>query len=196
MSQHAKWIASLVAVVAVGLLASIPAFLDRSGSGESRVVRYAWLDQVPVSRATALPDPSTPIGSAPDGQRLLATRIPDGEVCMHFGVSGRQCVSVDTDKQIQLVARARAPGRNVLWGLLADDVAAISVRRADGSVFARDVRRAFGVLEAPGEKVVSIAALDDEGRQLGKVSTGGRIPVSCALTSCLTVDVSFEEAES
>ncbi len=196
MSAHARWIAGLVAVVAIGVLASIPAFLDRSGSGKSRVVRYAWLDQVPVSQDSALPDPSTPIGFAPDGQRLLATRIPDGEVCMHFGDSGRQCVSVDIDKQIQLVARVRGPGRNVLWGLLADDVAAISVRRADGSVFARDVRRAFGVLEAPGEKVVSIAALDDEGRQLGKVSAGSRIPVSCALTSCLTVDVSFDEAES
>ncbi len=196
MSARARWIAGLVAVVAIGVLASIPAFLDRSGSGESHVVRYAWLDQVPVSRDTALPDPSTPIGSAPDGQRLLATRIPDGEVCMHFGDSGRQCVSVDTDRQIQLVARVRGPDENVLWGVLADDVAAISVRRADGSLFARDVRRAFGVLEAPGEKVVSIAALDDEGRQLGKVSAGGLIPVSCALTSCVTVDVSFDDAGS
>ena len=112
---------------------------------------------------------------------------------MHFGDSGRQCVSVDTDRQIQLVARVRGPDENVLWGVLADDVAAISVRRADGSVFARDVRRAFGVLEAPGEKVVSIAALDDEGRQLGKVSASGLIPVSCALTSCVTVDVSFDD---
>jgi hypothetical protein len=189
MSAHARWIAGLVAVVAVGLLASIPAFLDRSGSGESPVARYAWLDQVPVSRDTALPDPSTPIGSAPDGQRLLATRIPDGEVCMHFGDSGRQCVSVDTDKQIQLVARVRAPGRNVLWGVLADDVAAISVRRADGSVFPRNVRRAFGVLEVPGEKVVSIAALDDRGRQLGKALGGAFIPVSCVLTSCVTINV-------
>jgi len=196
MNPHAKWMAGLVAVVAVGLLASIPAFLDRSGSGESPVVRYAWLDQVPVSRDTALPDPSTSIGSAPDGQRLLATRIPDGEVCMHFGESGRQCVSVDTDKQIQLVARVRAPGRNVLWGVLADDVAAISVRRADGSVFPRNVRHAFGVLELPGEKVVSITALDDRGGPVGKVSAGGRTPVSCALTSCVTVDVTFDEAKS
>ena len=191
MSPHAKWIAGLVAVVAVGLLASIPAFLDRSGSGESHVVRYAWLDQVPVSRDTALPDPSTPIGSAPDGQRLLATRIPDGEVCMHFGDSGRQCVTVDTAKPIQLVARVRGPDQNVLWGVLADDVAAISVRRADGSVYPRDVRRAFGVLEVAGEKVVSIAALDDRGREVGKVSAAAFIPVSCVLTSCVTSSVGF-----
>ena len=190
MSPRARWIAGLVAVVAIGLVASIPAFLDHSGVDESQVARYAWLDQVPVSRDTALPDPSTPIGSAPDGQRLLATRIPDGEVCMHFGGSGRECVSVDTDRQIQLVARARGPEQNVLWGVLADDVVAISVRRADGSVFSRDVRRAFGVLEVLGEKVVSIAAVDDRGRQLGKVSASGSIPVSCVLTSCVTVDVS------
>jgi len=190
MSPRARWIAGLVAVVAIGLVASIPAFLDHSGVGESQVARYAWLDQVPVSRDTALPDPSTPIASAPDGQRLLATRIPDGEVCMHFGDSGRQCVSVDTDRQIQLVARARGPEQNVLWGVLADDVMAISVRRADGSVFSRDVRRAFGVLEVLGEKVVSIAAVDDQGRQLGKVSGHAFIPVSCVLTSCVTVDVS------
>lgn len=196
MSARTRWIAGLVAVVAIGVLASIPAFLDRSRSGESHVVRYAWLDQVRVSRDSALPDPSTPIGSAPDGQRLLATRIADGEVCMHFGDSGRQCVSVDTDRQIQLVARVRGPDENVLWGVLADDVAAISVRRADGSLFARDVRRAFGVLEVPGEKVVSIAALDDEGRQLGKVSAGGLMAVSCALTSCVTVDASFDDAGS
>ena len=196
MSRHAKWIAGLVGVVAVGVLASIPAFLDRSGSGESRVVRYAWLDQVPVSQDTALPDPSTPIGFAPDGQRLLATRIPDGEVCMHFGDSGRQCVSVDIDKQIQLVARVRGPGREHALG------ATRGRRRGDQRPARRRervrarrsprLRRARG----PGEKVVSIAALDDEGRQLGKVSAGGRIPVSCALTSCLTVDVSFDEAES
>ena len=92
---------------------------------------------------------------------------------MHFGDSGRQCVSVDTDRQIQLVARVRGPDENVLWGVLADDVAAISVRRADGSLFARDVRRAFGVLEAPGEKVVSIAALDDRRPSAGK-GLGGR----------------------
>ena len=190
MSARARWIAGLVAVVAIGVLASIPAFLDRSGSGRSPVARYAWLDQVPVSRDAALPDPSTPIGSAPDGQRLLATRIPDGEVCMHFGNSGRECVSIDTDRQIQLVARVPGPDENVLWGVLADDVAAISVRRADGSVFPRNVRRAFGVLEVSGEKVVSIAALDHEGRQLGKVSASGPIAVSCALTSCFTVDVS------
>jgi hypothetical protein len=190
MSARVRWIAGLVAVVTVGLLASIPAFLDRPGSGESPVARYAWLDQVPVSRGTALPDPSTPIASAPDGQRLLATRIPDGEVCMHFGDSGRQCVSVDTDRQIQLVARVRGPDQNMFWGVLADDVAAISVRRADGSIFSRDARRAFGVLEAPGEKVVSITALDDHSRKLGKASTSGFIPVSCALTSCVTIDVS------
>jgi hypothetical protein len=190
MSPRARWITGLVAVVAIGLVASIPAFLDHSGVDESQVARYAWLDQLPVSRDTALPDPSTPIGSAPDGQRLLATRIPDGEVCMHFGDSGRECVSVDTDRQIQLVARARGPEQNVLWGVLADDVVAISVRRADGSVFSRDVRRAFGVLEVLGEKVVSIAAVDDHGRQLGKVSASGSIPVSCVLTSCVTVDVS------
>jgi hypothetical protein len=99
-------------------------------------------------------------------------------------------VSVDTGEQIQLLARVRGPDQNVLWGVVADDVAAISVRRADGSVFARDVRRAFGVVEAPGEKVVSIAALDDHGRHLGKASTSGLIPVSCALTSCVTMDVS------
>ena len=150
MSPRARWIAGLVAVVAIGLVASIPAFLDHSGVDESQVARYAWLDQVPVSRDIALPDPSTPIGAAPDGQRLLATRIPDGAVCMHFGDSGRQCVSVDTDRQIQLVARARGPEQNVLWGVLADDVVAIGVRRADGSVFSRDVRRAFGVLEVLG----------------------------------------------
>ena len=186
MSAHARWIVGLVAVVVVGLLALIPVFLDRSGSGEAHAVRYAWLDRVPVSRGTALPDPSTPIGSAPDGQRLLATRIPDGEVCMHFGGSGRQCVTVDTAKPIQLVARVRGPDLNVLWGLLADGVVAISVRRADGSVFSRGVRRAFGVIEAPGEKVVSIAALDDRSRQLGKVSPDVSIPVSCSLTSCVT----------
>lgn len=187
MRTHAKWIAGLVAVIAVGLLASIPAFLDRSGSDEAHAVRYAWLDQVPVSRGTALPDPSTPIGSAPDGQRLLATRIPGGEVCMHFGDSGRQCVTVDTMKAIQLVARVRGPDLNVLWGVLADDVAAISVRRADGSVFRREVRRAFGTLEVPGERVVSIAALDHRGRQVGKVSGTAFIPVNCALTSCVTL---------
>ena len=109
---------------------------------------------------------------------------------MHFGNSGRQCVPVDTDKEIQLVARVRGPDANVLWGVLADDVAAISVRRADGSVFSRDVRRAFGVLEVLGEKVVSIAAVDDRGRQLGKVSGVASIPVSCVLTSCVTIDVS------
>jgi hypothetical protein len=191
MSKHARWIAGLAAVVAIALLAALlPLFLDRSGSGEAPVARYAWLDRVPVSRGATLPDPSTPIGSAPDGQRLLATRIPDGEVCMHFGDSGRQCVSVDTGEQIQLLARVRGPDQNVLWGVVADDVAAISVRRADGSVFARDVRRAFGVIEAPGEKVVSIAALDDHGRHLGKASTSDLIPVSCALTSCVTMDVS------
>lgn len=187
MSARARWIAGLVAVVAVGVLATIPAFLGGPGSDEPPVARYTWLDRVPVSRGAALPDPSTPIASDPDGQRLLATRIPDGEVCMHFGNSGRECVSVDTDKQIQLVARVRGPDRNVLWGLLADDVAAISVRRADGSVFSRDARRAFGVLEAPGEKVVSITALDDRSRQLGKVSARAFIPVNCALTSCVTV---------
>jgi hypothetical protein len=194
LSARARWIAGLVAVVAIGVLASIPAFLDRSGSREARVVRYAWLDQVPVSRDTALPDPSTPIGSAPDGQRLLATRIPDGEVCMRFGDSGRQCVSVDTEKQIQLVAWVRGRDENVLWGVLADDVAAIRVRRGGGSVFPRNVRRAFGVLEVPGEKVVSITALDDHGAPLGKVSADGSIPVSCALKSCGTADVSFDDA--
>lgn len=189
MSRHARWIAGLVAVIGVGVLAAIPAFLGGPRSDGSHVARYTWLDRVPVSRAAALPDPSTPIGSAPDGQRLLATRIPDGEVCMHFGDSGRECVSVDTGKQVQLVARVRGPDQNVFWGVLADDVAAISVRRADGSVFARDARRAFGVLEAPGERVVSIAALDDRGRQLGKVSARALIPVNCALTSCVTVSV-------
>ena len=110
---------------------------------------------------------------------------------MHFGDSGRQCVSVDTDRQIQLVARARGPEQNVLWGVLADDVVAISVRRADGSVCSyRDVRRAFGVLEVLGEKVVLIAAVDDRGRQLGKVSGVASIPVSCVLTSCVTINVS------
>jgi hypothetical protein len=191
MTRHAKWIVGLVAVVAVAVLASIPAFLDRSGSGERRAVRYTWLRQVPVSRGAALPDPSTPIGSAPDGQRLLATRIPDGEVCMHFGDSGRQCVTVDTAKSIQLVARVRDPDQNVFWGVLADGVAAISVRRADGSVFRRNVSRAFGVLEVAGEKVVSIAALDDGDRQVGKVSAAAFIPVSCALTSCFTSSVGF-----
>ena len=52
-----------------------------------------------------------------------------------------------------------------------------------------DVRRAFGVLEVLGEKVVSIAAVDDRGRQLGKVSGVASIPVSCVLTSCVTIDV-------
>src|SRR4051794_13292106 len=190
MSARVRWIAGLVAVVAIGLLASIPAFLDRPASREAHVVRYSWLDQVPVSQDTALPDPSTPIGSAPDGQRLLATRIPDGVVCMHFGNSGRQCVIVDTGKEIQLLARVRGPDENVLWGVLADDVVAISVRRADGSVFRRNVRRAFGVLEVTGEKVVSITALDEHGGPVGKVSADGSIPVSCALTSCVTIDVS------
>ena len=191
MSPRARWITGLVAVVAVGVLASIPAFLARSGSRESRVVRYSWLDQVPVARGSALPEPSTPIGSAPDGQRSLATRIPDGEVCMRFGDSGRQCVPVDTDKQIQLLARVRGSDQNVLWGVLADDVEAISVQRADGSVFPRNVRRAFGVLEVAGEKVVSITALDDRGRQLGEVLASSSIPVSCALTSCVTSSVGF-----
>ena len=84
----------------------------------------------------------------------------------------------------------RGPDENVLWGVLADDVVTISVRRADGSVFSRDVRRAFGVLEVPGEKVVSIAAVDDRGRRAGKGLGSPPIPVSCALTSCVTIDVS------
>jgi hypothetical protein len=186
------WIACGAVLVAVGLLAAIPAFLGPLRSGEPPDARYAWLEEVPQAHGRSLPDPSTPIGSAPDGQRLLATRIPDGEVCMRFGDSGRQCVTVDSAKPIQLVARVRGPDLNVLWGLLADGVVAISVRRADGSVFRRDVRRAFGVLEVAGEKVVSIAALDDRGRQLGKVLATGHIPVSCALMSCVTTDVSFD----
>ena len=191
MSPQARWIVGLVAVVAVGLLASIPAFLDRSDPGEAHAVRYAWLERVPVSRGTALPVPSTPIGSAPDGQRLLATRIPAGEVCMQFGDSGRQCTTVDTAKPIQLVARVLGPDQNVLWGVLADDVTAITVRRADGSVYARDVRRAFGVLEVAGEKVVLIAALDDHRRQVANVSAAAPIPVNCVLTSCATNSIGF-----
>ena len=76
MSPRARWIAALVAVVAIGLVASIPAFLDHLGVDESQVARYAWLDRVPVSRdGAALPDPSTPIGAA--AGRAAAACDPD-----------------------------------------------------------------------------------------------------------------------
>jgi hypothetical protein len=109
---------------------------------------------------------------------------------MRFGSSGRQCVSVDTDKHIQLVARQRGPDENVLWGIVADGVAAINVRHTDGTVASRDASRGFGVLETRAKKVASISAFDDRGRRVGTVSGKAFVPVSCVLTSCVTIDVS------
>jgi hypothetical protein len=153
-------------------------------------VRYAWLGRLPRATGSALPDPATAIGSAPDGQQLRAARIGSEELCMRFGTSGRQCVAVDTTKQVQLVARVRGQEQNVLWGVLADDVSAIRVRHADGTATSRAARHGFGVLEPRGDKVISISALDDDGRRIGVVSGDVFVSVACALTSCVTVDVS------
>jgi hypothetical protein len=186
MSTRAKWIACIVAVVVVGLVASIPAFIGRSS--EPRGASYAWLERVPVAHGPTLPDPSTPIGTGPNGQQLLATRIPDGEVCMRFGHAGRQCVAIDKEKQIQLVAKVSIPAENVYWGVVGDDVSAIRVRLADGSATTQGARRGFGVLETRAGRIVSIAALDERGRRVGSAS--GDVPVRCVVTSCVTNDVS------
>jgi hypothetical protein len=190
MSTRAKWLACLGALVGGALSASIPAFIDRSPHAGSGAAEYAWLEHVPLAHGPALPDPSTPIGSAPDGQKLLATRIGAADLCMRFGSSGRQCVSVVTDKHIQLVARRRGPEENVLWGLVADGVAAIHVRHSDGTVASSDASRGFGVLETRAKKVASISAFDERGRRVGSVSGDAFVPVSCVLTSCVTIDVS------
>ena len=191
MSVRAKWIACAAALAAGGLTASIPAFIDRSVPVRSHEATYTWLDGLPrATGGAALPDPSTVIGTAPDGQELLAVRIGKEELCLRFGSSGRECVTVDTTKQIQLVAQVRGREEGLIWGLVADDVSAVRVRHADGSESSRDARRGFGVLEPPGDKVVSMFALDDRGRRIGAVPGDAFVPVACALTSCATIDAS------
>ena len=188
MSTRAKWIACIAALVVVGLVASIPAFIG--SPSEPRSPSYAWLERVPLAHGPTLPDPSTPIGTGPNGQQLLATRIPDGEVCMRFGSAGRQCVTVDKEKQIQLVAKVSVRAENVYWGVVGDDVSAIRVRLADGTASTQEARRGFGVLETRTGRVVSIAALDERGGRVGSVSGDASIPVRCVITSCVTNDVS------
>jgi hypothetical protein len=182
LSVRAKWVACVAAFAVGGLVASIPAFIDRSAPARSRDARYAWLD--------GLPRGDTVIGTAPDGQQLRAARIGREGLCMRFGSSGRQCVAVDTTKQVQLVARVRGREENVLWGVVADDVSALRIRHADGTAISRDARYGFGVLEPRGDKVISISALDDSGRRIGVVPGDVFVPVACALTSCVTIDVS------
>ena len=188
MSVRAKWVACVAALAVGGLIASIPVFIDRSLPARSHEARYTWLDGVPRVRAGA--DPATVIGAAPDGQRLRAGRIGKEELCLQFGSSGRQCVAVDTTEQVQLVARVRGPEENVLWGVVADDVSAVRIRHVDGTAITRDARYGFGVLEPHGDKVISISAFDNSRRRVGVVRGDAFVPVACALTSCVTVDVS------
>lgn len=174
-----------------GLVALIPAFVDRSAP-RMEAASYAWLQRLPPppEGISPLPEPSTQIGSAPDGQKLLASRIGPGELCMRFGNSGRACESLDTSKHIQPVARVRTGDGDVLWVLFSDDVAAIRISHEQGGSTSRFVQRGFGVLEPRGKAAVAIEAHDADGRALGRIAGDAFVPTMCDTSTCLTVDTS------
>jgi len=178
MSTRAKWIACLAAIAVAGLVASIPAFL---GSSPSRprpkpVASYRWFDRLPVSERSPIVNDTVVLTRTPDGQKLLAGSLGGEQLCLTLGHRGGGCVPIDRSKQIQLVFRDESSSPTVVWGVLADDVAAVLIRRLDGSVKRQDAWRAFGAVGP----VESITALDGQGNELGSVPGDGFVPMGCS----------------
>ena len=105
---------------------------------------------------------------------------PGDQLCATLEWGGGGCTAIDPTKQIQLFFRDEGKGRNVLWGILADDVRAVRIRYANDSTRREDARRAFGALG----RVESVTALGGKGNELGTVSADGFAPMGCREDSC------------
>jgi hypothetical protein len=185
MSTRAMWIACLGAVAVAGLVASIPAFLGGSKPAPKPVASYRWFDRLPVAENSPILENTVVLARAPDGQKLLAGSLGGEQLCLTLRHSGGGCADIDRSKQIQLVARDESKSPTLLWGVLADDVSAVRLRSAVGSI-TREARRAFGAIGP----VASITALDGAGNELGSVAGDGFVPMGCRRDHCY-VSVGF-----
>jgi hypothetical protein len=191
LSARARWIACAAALAAGGLLASIPAFLDRQA--HPRVGRYEWtgeLPLVPVQYGSFTAE-ARPIATA-DGRDLLAVRQASAggdAVCLEYGYFHTACMPPDRAHQIQLFARLHDSEATSWVGILSSDVAALRVLHADGSAEEIEARHGFVVR---GLRLVSLSAVNADGAELESVDAYAPVAVECDDTGC-TSTISFSD---
>jgi hypothetical protein len=190
LSARAKWVACVAAFAVGGLVAAIPAFLDRPVS--RRAAQYEWTGKLPLVAQGygSFTAEARPVATVGDGRQLLAVRQagPAGDaVCLEYGSFSAGCMPPDRRHQIQLFARLHDSEATSWVGILAGDVAALRVIHPDGSTDEIKARHGFVVR---GDRFFSLVALDAGGDELESVAANAPVAVECDDTGCTSM-ISF-----
>lgn len=186
MSARAKWASCAAAFAVGGLIAAIPAFVDKAPK-RHRIVTYQWIAKLPETPdgLARFGGKSVAIATAPNDRQLLASRWldPSGilQVCFTLGNGGKSCERLDRSSPIQLVGREVDEGSTVWWGVMGDAARSVRVEYADGSSRVFPSRRAFGFTGKPPR---SFTALDRDDRPWGTVRANAFVPIECNVSSC------------
>lgn len=188
MSTRAKWALGLAALVVGGLIASLPTLLG-GPAPQSQATSYGWTRKLPLLPRIygSFPAEAKAIARSGAGRELLAVRKAEtgGEaVCLEYGAWMAGCIAPRATREIEPFARLHFSDGTSWVGIVAGNVRALRVLRADGSAHEFQVRHGFVVPEGSARPIASLVALDRTGQELGRVAAHAPVAVECTDVGC------------